>query len=968
MRKRIVRLSQITILFLAMSVFAISAVNGQEVNLDKMVKCGDLICYQSLDDEKLFYYLPDRPRIATKNGRPQFSFMKYARTEETGKAGINRAPGGGLVHFLVTYGATKGRVKNAEGELQEKYPDSRIEGPIVYRSGSFALITSFKEGNEYVTKTVAVGKAPLMEDQKAAVSMLLTREGAELLWESFQTATPDISLVFDMTFSGVREPYEAKLIADWSRISKNQKISAGVKLAWFGADIEMLFDELRHTGGVKIITKGEHAPMDKIIDSVNNKLLQVIFDPVGSELTAARPQNSYSNLNQAVQLLRNTASNRSSRSSTKYFDEKLHYNPWSVRQTVAMIMDYFIGSAWAVGSEEENAEIERAMRRDIEENSVSNDQVEQQAAERTPEEWRARSEELFHQGMEFAHQTRYQDALNSFNASQHALDQMPSPRPFIANIHRNRGLCLVQLNRLDEAERAFIRTIEGSRADSEARRVALAELEAMGRPYRGDQQDISRESAEETAQTPAQQRRTGSGNGSSISSEQRTQTRADEAPQSASESYNRARRLYDEARGAGFESAATRRALEAYEAYQVTHTPTGQRASEIEGRIRSLRQRLERSGTSGTASSGGSSAPGLAPNPFASDSSASSSGGGSTAVSTSSSSSGSAATSSSARSSSGSGNRATASSGSSSSSSSRSGSQARSGSGGSASSSRSAASSSSSSRRQSDGTSSISLVASYRMKKIKRSGHFEYEMTHYRTENQSFAMAENIGDLYSRWGNDPKVFRAVTIDDPVFKQREILVTLDGQDASTFSQYMNFVTVKMKKRHQNGQVSTDEVVITPDSFSQEGNVFDLSYGFKGDHDRNRWLDYEVEAIWSFHGGLEVRMPPVKKSEPMLALAPPHLYRSVTIEGSGDELTGAKVRHGVINLKSIVNDKEIRLQKTIRNFGANPSEIVDIPVDRNNPDVSADIIWYLRGGKKRSSGTLPVQGEIIYWDEI
>ena len=81
--------------------------------------------------------------------------------------------------------------------------------------------TSFKEGDSGHTKTVAVGKAPLMEGQKAAVSMALTREGAEILWESFKSDTPDISLVFDMEFSGVREPYEAIIEADWSRVSSH---------------------------------------------------------------------------------------------------------------------------------------------------------------------------------------------------------------------------------------------------------------------------------------------------------------------------------------------------------------------------------------------------------------------------------------------------------------------------------------------------------------------------------------------------------------------------------------------------------------------------------------------------------------------------------------------------------------------------------------------------------------------------
>ena len=264
-----------------------------------------MLCYQSLDDPLVYYYLPDSPRLATKNGKPQFSFLKYARIQETGEAGITRAQGGGIVHFLVTYGANEARVRAAEEGLQESVPGARIAGPIVYRKGSFALVTSFTEENEIVTRTVAVGKAPLMEGQKAAVSMALTREGAELLWESFRGATPDISLVFDMEFAGVREPYEAKLEADWSRISKHNRVRAGAKFKWFGVDVDLLFQELRQDGAVKITTRGENATLDRILESANAKLLQVMFDPAPTgELARMAADKGYPSLDQAVKMLK----------------------------------------------------------------------------------------------------------------------------------------------------------------------------------------------------------------------------------------------------------------------------------------------------------------------------------------------------------------------------------------------------------------------------------------------------------------------------------------------------------------------------------------------------------------------------------------------------------------------------------------------------------------------------------------
>ncbi len=770
---------------------------AQEINLDKMVKCGDLICYQALKDANTFYYLPDNPRLATKNGRPQFSFLKYARTEKTGKAGTNKAEGGGIVHFLVTYGADESQVKEAEKGLQEKYPDASIDGPIVYRKGSFALITSFTEGNITTTRTVAVGKAPLMEGQKAAVSMALTREGAEILWESFQTDTPDISLVFDMQFAGVREPFEATLEADWARVASHHNVKAGVKYAWFGADVDILFQELRQTGAVKITTKGKDATLEGILTSVNNKLLEAMFVPASNdELTkAAAEKGSYDSLNQAAKMLKDSTAARASTSSS------------TTRRTSFMETDpgYAGIDFWAA-------------------------------------------------------------IMHFLVAEAHAEGIIPG---------------------IGESG------------------VAVSD---SGQSEGGASQATSGETQVE----------------------------------SASEAYNRARRRYEEARSAGFPADAIEEALIAYEDYQADHNPTGSRASEVSGRIRMLRDRLAASGVSSTASS-----------PLATQSSTSSTVP-AAASSTSTTSQPVAATSASSPSQSSS---TAATSPAASTASSRTTTPRR------TTTSRPGTAASS----RSNGSPGFSLVASYKMKKIKRSGKLVYQMNHYRTELQAFAMAENIGSLYKRYGNDPQIFRAVTIDDPVFKQREVLVTLDGQDATTFTRHLNFVTVKLKKQHQSGDVTSDEVVITPEKFNAQGNSFSLGYGYKGDDDRSRWLDYKFETLWSFHGGVEIRTPWQETDTPMLALQPPHRYRTVTIEGSGRALTKAGVRHAVVTVTSMINDKPVKNQVTIRNRGPAPALVLDIPEDPANPDVQVAITWHLSGGKNLTAEE-SLEGNIVYWDEL
>ena len=869
---------------------------AQEINLDQMVKCGDLICYQALKDPKVFHYLPDQPRLATKNGRPQFSFLKYARAEKTGKAGINRAEGGGIVHFLVTYGADKSRVKQAEKGLQEKYPDAVIDGPIVYRQGSFALITSFKEGDITTTKTVAVGKAPLMEGQKAAVSMALTREGAELLWESFKTDTPDISLVFDMQFTGVREPFEATLEADWARVADHHNVKAGVKYAWFGADVDILFQELRQTGAVKITTKGQNATLENILTSVNNKLLEAMFVPASAdELSrAAAEKNSYDSLNLAAKMLKDSAASRTSASSsTTRRTSFMETDPGHAGIDFwAAIMHFLVAEARAEG-------IGASVGASGAAPSTS-----------TQSETSSAADERYREGVSLYRQGRYQDAIAAFEESDDLFVQQGTHN---GNVSYNIGLCHMDLGNYQQAESRFEEAISRYPAGSERAENARAGLEEARRRMSGSSAGTASQSA--VGETQAE---------------------------SASDAYNRARRLYEAARTAEFPANATEEALIAYENYQADHSPTGSRAGEVSGRIRMLRERLGASGATSAASSAlasqsatSSSSPVAASStsttsqPVAAPSASSASQTSMTAAKSPAASTASRRTTTPRRTT-----------------------TARPG---------TAASS------RSNGSPGFSLVASYKMKKIKRSGKLVYQMNHYRTELQAFAMAENIGSLYKSYGNDPKIFRAVTIDDPVFKQREVLVTLDGQDAASFTRHLNFVTVKLKKQHQSGDVTSDEVVITPEKFNAQGNSFSLGYGYKGDDDRSRWLDYSVETLWSFHGGVDIRIPWQKSDTPMLALQPPYRYRTLTIEGSGNVLTRAGVRHAVVTVTSMINGKPVKNQVTIRNWGPAPALVLDIPEDPANPDVQVAITWHLSGGNSLTAERA-LEGNIVYWDEL
>ena len=64
----------------------------QQILLDKPVRGGELILFPDLADELSYYYVVDKPKLATDaNGRPQFSFLRYAENVR-GTAGAAAPP------------------------------------------------------------------------------------------------------------------------------------------------------------------------------------------------------------------------------------------------------------------------------------------------------------------------------------------------------------------------------------------------------------------------------------------------------------------------------------------------------------------------------------------------------------------------------------------------------------------------------------------------------------------------------------------------------------------------------------------------------------------------------------------------------------------------------------------------------------------------------------------------------------
>jgi hypothetical protein len=645
------RRTKIGLLWVAIGLLLPLGSNAQQIILDEPVRAGGLIFFQKLGDETSYYYAPARARLAAHpSGKPQFSFLRYVENVNDAEAENTEGQGGGIVHAVVQLGVTDDELSEAMGELRRQRPGAKSAGPVIFKAGKFGLVSSFKdESGDLTTRVVGLGTAPILDGSKAAVSLQLTKLGSKVLWQSFQTATPDISFMFEMEMAGFRAPKRAVIEAELDRVYEHSAFEAGVATTYFQAQISQAYDDLYQSGAIRLTQVGDDEDLESMIQTAYSKLTELIFQPSGGALQSQIQQASASG--------RKSALDRAT--------ELLEKRRTEVRE--------------------------------------DNQQIRQARASAA----RQRAQRIS------------------------AVQSNPDPNN--------------PLNRLAAGRR--------DRANAVAERVDTQE----------------------------------------------------------------------------------------------TATAAGSDREEQE-------------------------LPGFA------------------------------------------------------------------------------------------------AVVTYEMKRSRQRGRYRVDLNKFTADTLPVRFDENIGDL-TRWLADAEVFRSVNLDDPLYRQREIIASLNGVGDSDFEDLITFVNLQIRKKHQSGEQSVEEKRIDRKAFSELGNAFKLVYGWKGDDDRRRWNQYEYRTLWAFAAAPSVEEPWQTTNFNSIPLNPPFEKRTIQIEAADESvLKDAGVRSITVQVMSELGGEEKVTQVTLNSSKGELSRSLDLIVPRGANEYGYEIKWRLRGNKTLSTGRQATDQDILYVDEL
>jgi hypothetical protein len=816
--------------------------------IDKPVRAGALTLFPDLGDDKAYFYISDKPRLATdENGRPQFSFLRWVDNVRSGaeQAEAREGEGGGIVHAVVALSVTPEQLRDAQRELQRKKPGAKIVGYAPYASGIFGLVSSFKDpktGN-LSTQVVGLGKAPLLDGEKAAVSILLTKQGAKILWESFETPTPDISFSFEMELHGYHSPLSAKIEANWEQVYEHEAFGAGFASTYLSAEINAAFDDLRRSGAIKLTQVGDDAALNTMVATAYNKLTDLMFSKVESldpaQLARAGAQDSLMK-RAGDKLAEERKATETRNSSIRSRNDQIRARN-QARDNARKEMEIAQAGAAKVPAAQAKLDAMEQGVRDAEQH-VRELQcgTKPGGGDATPKPTVAPTSAPTSTPADGAKPTPTPRPGSGDVSPKPTPTPQPSggPKPTATPLPSGGPKATPSPTPTPSTDEKDPKPDDkapdgpGPKAPGKPKkRTGEAGFDDRGPKSLAVALDEGVAAKTRAAATDPFAPPTGPG-----------------SPQACAEANDRVARARSQRDAAKAE-------------LDTLKTQSGTRSAD--------RERLAGEPREGELDE--ESLPGFA------------------------------------------------------------------------------------------------VMATYEIRKVRQSGTFVLDLNKYLTGSLTTRFDENIGDL-RRLKKDAQHFRQVNLDDPLFKQREIVAMVDGYDARDFGEWINFVTVQVRKKHAGGVETNDEVRIDRKNFNSAGNAFKLLYGWQGDNDRRKWLDYEYRTSWSFFGGQAIELPWKKATAGAVSVAPPFQRRKVTLEADPARIAAAGVRAITARLYFSTGGAEQTRQVTLDPAKRQLSAEIEILLPAGTFNYGYEILWRLPGNRTVSSGRQATSESVLFVDEV
>ena len=230
-----------------------------------------LMIFRDHADQDLFYYVPERPRLARNDGVPEFVFLIYSH-DITDNPNLSQATkdqlGGGFLAFTVDLGVDDDQLDAIKRRLAAFAGGSVKLTPIQFRKGTVRLsITKdvadapgaspdTPKGESFFEQIYGTSTPSLIGFNRATFGVILDHEGALLLEAALKSGISPIGVIYDLEYLGLRPAFNVKIHADYKRIYSSLELGFGLKAGvgpiGLAANIDLAWQKLKDEGAIKV--------------------------------------------------------------------------------------------------------------------------------------------------------------------------------------------------------------------------------------------------------------------------------------------------------------------------------------------------------------------------------------------------------------------------------------------------------------------------------------------------------------------------------------------------------------------------------------------------------------------------------------------------------------------------------------------------------------------------------------------
>lgn len=243
--------------------------------------------FQSVENPDYYYYLPSSVKISERKEQGkevlEFGFSRYINKEPKNSFGI--------FHALFEFTIQDTLQQKIQIKLREEQPNAILAGqlPINYDSdtrGALVLTSSLFNDNEVTSSTIATASGSFDANSKMAISKKLSNEESNLLQESLESPTSEVSVTISGFYYARVENYGAVIKADIKNIYEHFSKVINQQEGFKREQVREIMDDLFYKDSLITIVFDQSAINDSdvsvyqnILELVSLQLTNTLFDP-----------------------------------------------------------------------------------------------------------------------------------------------------------------------------------------------------------------------------------------------------------------------------------------------------------------------------------------------------------------------------------------------------------------------------------------------------------------------------------------------------------------------------------------------------------------------------------------------------------------------------------------------------------------------------------------------------------------